>query len=412
MKVAIFTDAYRPEINGVTTSIHLFREELERQGHEVYVFCPDYNRRQESNERVLRFFSIPYFFPQMRERRFVFPSLRKLLLVRKLGIDIIHSQVPGNMGVYALWASHWFRIPHIHTYHTLYMQYTHYVSIPQQFARRAVVWISQHYLGRCQRAVAPSRQIRDELHRYGVDAPIDVIPTGIEPKDLSRLISVTDVKRRLKIPEAAPLLCYVGRIGREKNIGFLLEVFAQIRKRVPSARFVIVGDGPERARLVKQSESLHLTESVTFAGYIPREIVFSICRAADLFVFASMTETQGLVLLEAMSVGTPIVAVDAMGVSDLQADGRGGLISAPRVEEFTEKVERLLADPKLRQQKSAEALEKANEWSMQNMTRKLLASYRACIKDFKKHGMPRYKRRHWTPISAERVPDLPSQLEA
>jgi glycosyltransferase involved in cell wall biosynthesis len=412
MRIAIFTDAYLPEINGVTTSIELFRAELLRLGHEVYIVAPNYNRNQEEGTWVIRFPSIPYFFPQMRERRFVFPSFRKLFKLGKLGIDIIHSQVPGNMGVYALWASRWFRIPHIHTYHTLYMQYTHYVNFPTAFSTRAVRWISQHFLGRCQRAVAPSRQIRDELHSYGVDCPIDVIPTGIEPQDRSTLKSATEVKRRFSIPEEAPLLCYVGRIGREKNIGFLLEMFARLRRRLPSARFVIVGDGPERQRLMRKAYDLGLGETVRFAGYIPRYLVFSVCRAADLFVFASKTETQGLVILEAMSVGTPVVAVDAMGVSDLQADGRGGFLSPPQVSVFTDRVEQMLTDRELREEKAREAEAKADEWSMRNMTKKLVASYQASIADYRQHGLPRYRRRPWVPIPVAPLADQPSELEA
>jgi len=395
MKIAIFTDAYKPEINGVTTSIDIFRDQLSAMGHQVYVFGPQYNRGQWEDPMVYRFPSIPYFFSMMKERRFVLPSIRLIARVKSLGIEVIHSQVPGNTGVYALVASWLFGVPHVHTYHTLYMQYTHYMPLPRAFTSRAVAWISRKFCGRCQRVVTPSRQIRDEIRTYGVDAPLDVIPTGIDLRADRTLISAGQIRARLCVPPGKKLLSFVGRIGREKSIDFLLHVVKELSARRDDFHFAIVGDGPDRRALEKLSGSLGISGHVTFTGYIPREQVFSVYNTSDLFVFSSRTETQGLVLLEAMSVGTPVVAVRAMGVSDLLEDGQGGALSRFDVNEFAGHVERLLDSKSERLLKSKEAREKAFRWSIQNMAARLLTCYEESIEDFRRNGMPRYRRRNW-----------------
>jgi glycosyltransferase involved in cell wall biosynthesis len=342
----------------------------------------------------------------MKERRFVFPHFKKLFKVRRLNVDIIHSQVPGNIGVYGLIAAWLFDIPHVHTYHTLYMAYVHYMPIPHAVSTRSVKWISRKFLGRCQRAVAPSHDIRTELKSYGVDAPIDVIPTGIETRRAHAFLNPEKLKGKYGIPADRPCLLYVGRLGPEKNVAFLFEVMQELRQRHEPAHLLIIGDGPDRHRLEGLVHQGGLTENVTFAGYIPREEVFSFYRMADLFVFASLTETQGLVLLESMSVGTPAVAVSAMGVADLLSDGRGGIPVRPRPEEFANAVRSMLSDSSLFEAKREEALAKADEWSVPRSTDRILWFYEESLRDYKRHGMPRHRRRPWAP-AAEIEPESP-----
>lgn len=398
MTIAIFTDTYSPEINGVTTAIRLIREELQNRGHTVYLFCPEYGGRVFADDPyTIRFPSIPYFFKKMKERRFVFPHFRKLFRIRRLGIDIIHSQVPGNIGVYGLIAARLFNIPHVHTYHTLYMAYIHYMPIPHAISTRSVRWISRKFLGRCQRVVAPSYDIRRELKSYGVDAPIDVIPTGIETRRSHAFLNPAKLKGKYGIQPDEPCLLYVGRLGPEKNVQFLFDVMSELRERGRRVQLLIVGDGPDRARLEGLVRSQDLGSAVTFAGYIPREEVFSFYHMTDLFVFASETETQGLVLLEAMSVGTPVVAVAVMGVADLMTDNRGGIAVRPRVDEFANAVESLLDNDELYRRKRDEAEHKAHDWSVTRSVDRLLWFYEESIRDHRAHGMPRYGARSWNP---------------
>lgn len=396
MTIAIFTDTYKPEINGVVTSIDLFRRELLEQGHTVYLFCPNYNRG-ENSPSILRFPSIPYFFPLMKERRFAFPSARVLRKVKELGVEVIHSHVPGNVGIFALRASRKYRIPHVHTYHTLYMKYVHYMPLPKAFTTRAVMWISRKFLGRCQRVIAPSSQIRDEVLSYGVDAPFDVIPTGIDVDGKRAGIDADSLRRQYGLPRDKHILCYAGRVAREKNIVFLLKVAAHLLTTRDDLHLVIVGDGPDRPEIMKDARALGLDGHVTFTGYVPRPTVFAFYRAARVFVFSSLTETQGLVLLEALSEATPFVAIDAMGVGDLQRNGRAGFLTTCDVGDFSRAVSLLLDHDDLWREKKAQARALAEELSIPVMTRRLVASYRLAIEDFRRHGLPRYGKRDWEP---------------
>ncbi len=395
MNIVIFTDTYRPEINGVVTSIDVFRRQLIAEGHAVHLFAPRYFGMDEPDPTIHRLPSIPFPFPMMKERRVVFPTLRAVRTFKKLKPDVIHSQVPGNLGVLALILSWWYRVPHVHTYHTLFIEYTHYMPLLQSFSRRAVVWISRHFCGRCQYIVSPSLMIRDEIRSYGVDAPIAVIPTGIDFDPAREVIPADEIKRRHRMPTDKKLMLYVGRVGREKSIDFLVKVTKKILETRDDVRLVVVGDGPDRPGLVALATKLGVLDAITFTGYVPREEVFSIYAAADVFTFASRTETQGLVLLEAMSVGTPVVAVDAMGVHDLLADGIGGVLSGPSVTEFAAHVTSLLDDRARYETLKRDALRKAETWSVSRMAEKLTACFNESIIDLKRHGKPRFRRRPW-----------------
>jgi 1,2-diacylglycerol 3-alpha-glucosyltransferase len=395
LTIALFSDAYPPEVNGVATAVVLIRRELQRQGHTVYVFCPNYNRSTEDEEGVFRFFSIPFFFKAMRNQRFVFPTLKDFRRLKHLGVDIIHSHVPGNIGVLALLASWWYRIPHVHTYHTFYIRYTHYMPLPKSLSVRGVKWITRHFGGRCQRVICPSRQIRDEILSYNIDFPLDVIPTGIDLERTEDPIPEARIRRAQDLPPERRILTFVGRLGFEKNLGFLVDVAADLTERGYDLSLLFVGDGDARKLIRQTAEGRGIADRVRITGYVPREAVFSYCRVSDLFVFASMTETQGLVLLEAMSTGLPVVAIDAMGVSDLQADEVGGLLSSPDRQEFADKIALLLDNRELYERKRRGAVNKARLWSTDPMTRRLVACYEEAVRDYRIHGLPRYHRRNW-----------------
>ena len=402
MRIGIFTDTYKPEINGVVTSIELFRRELERRGHTVYLFCPRYFGRNDPEPQVFRFPSKPYLFQMMTERRFAFPSLRVFREAARLDLDIVHSQVPANVGVFGILISRFCRVAHLHTYHTLFMEYTHYMPLPRVLLRYLVRLISRRFCGRCQRVISPSLRIREELREYGINAPIDVIPTGIDLRDLDSVSDLDGVRRRRGIPNDKHVLSMVGRIGREKNISFLLRVMRLLKDRRSDFCFLVVGDGPDRKALQREVVRLDLEDVVVFTGYVTRDEVFALFRLTSVFTFASVTETQGLVLLEAMSMKTPVVAVDAMGVSDLMEDQRGGVTCNLEFEEFAGHVARFLDNPELRRETAVEARRKAEEWSIERMTDRLLASYQQGIEQFRRFGHVRYRKR------PERTADVPS----
>jgi glycosyltransferase involved in cell wall biosynthesis len=399
MRVAFFTDTYRPEINGVVTSIDTYRKELERQGHEVYVFAPRYFGTDDPDPRTVRLPSIPFPFPLMKERRLSAPGNRGLRTFRRLGFDLIHSQVPANMGVLALLCSWFWRVPHIHTYHTHYMEYIHYMPFPRSFARRAIIWIARHFCGRCQYIVAPSDTMAELIASYGVDCPIEVIPTGIDLSGLSLTDDVSRIFRTYGLGDfgrlgGKVLLSSVGRLGREKNIGFLIRAVHELKGRGADVHLIMIGDGPDRPEVEAEIERLGLQDDVTLTGYLDRKDVLSVICRSEIFVFASQTETQGLVLLESMAVGTPVVALRGPGVNDLMDGEIGGFTTVGDIRLFADAVQRLIEDDKLRESKIQSARERANELSVTNQARKLVDLYRVSIEEFSRHGLPRYRHRH------------------
>ncbi len=398
MRIAIFTDSYRPEINGVVTSVETVCDELRRQGHDVYLFAPRYFGRRDECPWNIRFPSIPFPFPQMKERRISLPWGGALRKFGKLKIDVIHSQVPGTVGIYALIAGWLWRVPHVHTYHTHYMEYTHYMPFPRSFATRAVIWIARHFCGRCQHIISPSHGMRAAILEHGVDAPISVIPTGTDMRmerptqALSDLLAKYDFRNPARI-SGKRLLVSVGRLGREKNICYLIRALAIVKER-HDVHFLMIGNGPDRGEIEELIDRLGLEDRVTLLGYVGHEDVFAFIEQSDLFIFASVTETQGLVLLESMAVGTPVVAIEGIGVSDLLDHDIGGFATRSSMVDFTDAVDRMLSDDELLHRKSVEARNRANEWSVEKQVSRIVRTYEDSIEDFRRHGLPRYRRRH------------------
>lgn len=397
MRIAIFTDTYHPEINGVVTSVETVAGELRAQGHQVFIFAPRYFGRHDPDPRTVRIPSIPFPFKQMKERRIILPWGGALCRFSKLNIDIIHSQVPGTVGWLALLVSWLWRVPHVHTYHTHYMEYTHYMPFPRSFSTRAVRWIARHFCGRCQHIISPSRGMREAIRGHGVDAPISVVPTGIDLRLEHPERPLQDLFTRYGLGETRRvagkrLLVSVGRLGREKNICFLIRALTIIRQR-HDVHFLMIGDGPDRREVEELINRLDLADHVSLVGYAGHEDVFAFLRHGELFIFSSQTETQGLVLLESMAVGTPVVALSGIGVSDLLENDTGGIATEKSMVAFTTAVNRMLEDPALVEEKRAQALGRAREWCMENQVARIVDVYTAALADFKEHGLPRFRHR-------------------
>ena len=387
MNIAVFTDTYTPQVNGVTTSILIFQRELERLGHTVYIFCPTYGGREGlDSPRVFRFYSIPYRSEKMHEQRIALPLSRGIWKFPKLKIDIVHYHVPHYMGAYALLLAWIFKKPTIHTYHTLFVKYTHYVNIRPSLAVRFVKWISRVFCNHTDLILAPSQEMKRELLSYGVHKPIEVLPTGI---DLPQLPDPTHLQTlRKDFPLDKKLLIFVGRFAREKNIPLLFDVLKILEHKGIPCHLLLVGDGPDRKRIEEEILERKIARSTTITGYIPRSDVFSLLACADLFLFPSETETQGLVLLEAMAVGVPVVAADAMGAGEVLRDGRGGVAVPATPQAFADAAFKLLTDPVLYREKQRSAKEKATEWSSKTLTQRLVTVYKATIEGYRIRRYP------------------------
>lgn len=374
MKIGIFTDTYLPETNGVVTVIRLMEQGLRREGHEVYIFAPTYPSKDETRSRaeVYRFPSVRFIYYE--GMRVAFPSNRRALKAIP-DLDIIHSHDPFSLGLLALWASKRYSIPHVHTYHTFYAEYRRYLPPAIRPSRKMAERMSRAFCNSCDAVIAPSAQMGRELQRYGISRPIYPLPFGVDEEEFARQPS-WDVREALGLPEQ-DLLLYVGRLGIEKNLDFLLRAFRRLRALRPEARLIIAGNGPYRPALERSVAGLGLQESVIFTGYLPREKLIDLYKQATLFVFASKTETQGLVLVEAMMAGLPPVAVGMMGVLDVVTPGETGLLVGEDEEEFARACLVLLQDGPERRRLGEAARRWALAQSARASTSRLLEIYRA-----------------------------------
>jgi glycosyltransferase involved in cell wall biosynthesis len=269
----------------------------------------------------------------------------------------------------------------VHTYHTLFAAYTeHYLwflpkSLGVGYAKNA----SRRYCNSCDLLITPSTEMKKALLSYNVTKPVEVIPTGIrlerfQGKDPQRFRKLKGYK-----PEDQVVL-FMGRVAEEKNIDFLMRVVHRLKPKVPTLQFLIAGEGAAKKHLEKMTVDMGMQDYVHFAGYLSKDDWRDCYAGSDLFVFASITETQGLVVTEAMAAETPVVAVSEMGIKDVMASGRGGLTTSLNEDEFTDAVLRMLTDKALYAQKKSETLAEADRWSSGSMARRMLEAYGKLLK--------------------------------
>lgn len=377
MKIGIFTDTYLPQINGVVTSIETFRREYEKRGHEVYIFAPKAPDHYKDSKYIFRFDSIK--FPQNPDYRISSMLSPELLKFAKLKLDIIHTQDPFSLGVLGMMLARYYKIPLVHTYHTFYEKYVHYLPMPQKYSVALAKKISKSFCNKHNLIIAPSAAMKKVLEDYQIKKPIVVAPTGIDLEKVKELIPAEEICKKYQIKDPSELLVFAGRLGKEKNIDFLFGVLIDILVKFPKARLFVLGDGTERKNLETLAKKLGIADKVTFTGFLDQKNAFSIVKASRVFVFASTTETQGLVVAEAMACGTPVVAVNEMGVIDVLEGDKGGFGVRLDKKEFTQAVAGLLGDKKIWQKKHKEALLRAKEFSSGAMAEAILGYYQKLI---------------------------------
>jgi len=392
VKIAVFTDSYHPYVSGVVRSIDTFAAQLLALGHEVYIFGPRYYYSEKFHAsgsgsdgdgpatRVFRYWSIPV--PMYRGFAAPVPiSVHAEQVIRELEIDVLHSHTPFAMGTLCAVLARRLRRPFVFTHHTMYHEYVHYVPGVRTALRELMLRYVGAYCRRTDLVIAPTPQVRDFIvEAYGLDTRrVKAIPTGIEPDEF-RHGDGAGVRRRLGIPADAAVLTFVGRLGREKNVEFLLRAFKLVAARRSDAHLVLVGDGPIRSQLEELAAQEGLAGRVHFTGTLAKPDVIDVYHAADVFVIASTTETQGLVTLEAMAAGLPVVGVDAPGTHDLVEHGVQGLLTPEAEDAFAEAIVRMLGDAQLRARFSRQALERAERFSARHMALKLLEAYEELVR--------------------------------
>ncbi|MEN6349789.1 MAG: glycosyltransferase family 4 protein [Syntrophomonas sp.] len=388
MKIGIFTDSYKPYTSGVVTSILTFKEELGKLGHEIFVFAPSYPNFGEEEEQVYRFYSLPA--PTNHDFSLAIPIYPGInMLVKKIGLDIIHVHSPFTMGRVGLHYARKYRLPLVFTYHTLYDQYVHYVPLAQDLARDMAMKYSINFCNRCNHVVVPSMEVEEILEKHEVKVPISVIPTGV-PVQKFKNGQPDWLKNNFNIPPQNKILLFVGRLTREKNLEFLIQAFKEVKGKIPATTLVLTAQGPleEELKNLALSLDLSLQSDVVFTGALPFDTLLNAYSSADLFVFSSVTETQGLVLIEAMASGLPVVAVGAYGVQDMVDHGVNGLLTAADIHEFAAAVCTVLEDEGMYKRFQVNALKKAEKLSAENMALKLEELYHSLYVN----STPRYHR--------------------
>lgn len=310
MNIGLFTDTYFPQLSGVATSIKTLKDALEEQGHNVFIFTTTdpHIKKGTIEPNVFRFSSIP--FVSFTDRRIAFRGFFEATKVAKeVKLDIVHTQTEFALGTIGKYVAHQLKIPAIHTYHTMYEDYLHYVLNGHLLRPYHVKQFTRGYLKNMDGVIAPSERVEALLERYGVKISIRVIPTGVDIKSMNEADN-RDIRAELDIDKDAPVILTLSRIAAEKKIDHILDVMPDIIEEFPKVKLVIAGDGPDVKMLKEHVERLTLEDYVIFTGAIPHEDVGNYYKMADLFVSASDTETQGLTYIEALAAGTQCVVYD------------------------------------------------------------------------------------------------------
>jgi len=376
MRIALFSECYSPIVNGVVVAVSTLRRELLRLGHQVYLFAPAYPRYRDTEPYLFRFPSIslptdpryplgiPFFFP---------PSLFHLL--REFAPEVVHTHSLFAMGRAAAHAARRLKVPLIFTYHTLLEAYSHYIPLPQPLVRFLAREVSRGFAEKADFVIAPGPAALQTLRSYGVKAPIEVIPTGADLSLAEESFS-SAIRSRWGIPEGVPVVAFAGRIAKEKNLELLLEALAVVISRIPDAHLLLIGGGPWEPQILRLAGHLGLAERVHISGFLPRREVFHAFCHAQVFAFPSLTDTQGIVVVEAMACGLPTVAVQSGAVADLLRHEEEGLVVEPKPAPFAEALYSLLENPRLREHMGQQARQRAQEFSAANCARRVVELYR------------------------------------
>jgi glycosyltransferase involved in cell wall biosynthesis len=406
----MFTDSYWPRVNGVSVSVESFSAALLKLGHQVLIICPYYpesptqssiSKNESGNDssydkilegRIIRVPSTPVIIS--KEDRI--SKSHKLFWVSKqidkFMPDVIHIHSEFVTAEFGCYCARIHKIPAVYTYHTLWGDYMkNYIPWAPVFILNIILWIVESIsLRRAYRVIVPSEVIRDYIKKYKTKKPPYILPTGIDDTIFYPRSGEENKDFRMSMEEAYPklkrkkILLYAGRIGKEKNIELILKIAAEIIKEQKDVVFLIVGGGPDIYWMKEECETLGLLDHFVFSGYINHSVLARIYCISEIFIFPSRTETQGLVTIEAMLSGIPVVAVGERGTAIVMRGDNGGFMVPNDGNIFAMRVLDLLKDKTLYEKKVAEALKYGKAWVMDIMSKRLENIYTESIADYKK----------------------------
>ena len=401
MRIVMFSDAYWPRVNGVTVSVDSFSRALVMAGHEVLIICSSYPSEMDpqnplidvseddNKPKIVRVPSVPAYvtkedrIPKFNKWYWVFKK------VEKFNPDIIHINTEMMIAEFGFWYARAHNLPAIYTFHTMWEDYgpNYFPMFPAFVINFIIRGILKNVLKRSYRVIVPTPMIEKVVHKYHHKADTCLLPTGIEPGlfDHSKAESSAfreKLEDRFPELEGKRILLFAGRITKEKNISFLLKILPNILAKHKDVVLLLVGGGPDMDSFRNEARKFGIEDACVFTGYVDRRELALIYSIAEIFVFPSLTDTQGLVTMEAMLSGTPVVAIGVLGTLTVMGGDNGGFMVKNDRAEFTARVLELLENPQLRESKSNEAKLYACSWSIEELTKKLVGIYQSTIEDY------------------------------
>ena len=388
MRIGIFTDTYPPYINGVSTSIMMLEKALKSKGHQVFIVTvnsDDMTYKYENNDRIIRVPGIPIGIYDYRLTG-IYP-IRVINKIRKWDLDVIHSHTEFGVGTFARILSKQLDIPLVHTYHTMYEDYVHYVTkgLFDKSSKKILEYLTKFYCDKtATELIVPSRKTYNLFkEKYKVEKNVHIVPTGIDVKrfykELQNKDKVDEVRNKYNLKKTDFTILFVGRLAKEKNIELLIETHAVIVKKYPQAKLLIVGSGPDYEHYQKMAKKLKIEDNVILTNSVPWEIIPLYYSLADIFVTASKSETQGLTVIEAMAASLPTVCMDDESFKTVVVDGLNGMLFTNK-KEYKKCVEELIEDKDLLNRLSNQARITSESHSLKYYAEQILDVYKMATK--------------------------------
>lgn len=395
MRIGIFTDTYPPYINGVSTSIKMLEKSLKEKGHQVYIVAVNPNKMKyvyEDNGKVIRLPGIPIGIYDYRLTG-IYP-MRVIKRIKKWNLDVIHSHTEFGVGTFARIIAKQLNIPLVHTYHTMYEDYIHYITHGHfnKSSKKLVQHFTNFYCDKtASELIVPSKKTYDMFkEKYKYDRNIYIIPTGmdVENFDINKLdkSKVNSLKEKYGLLNDDFVIVFVGRLAEEKNIEFLLNAHPQLVKRNNKIKLLIVGDGPDADKYKKISEKLKMNDNIIFTGAIPRDDMPYYYALGNVFSTASKSETQGLTVIEAMAASLPVIAIEDESFLDSVVDGLNGYIFKNK-SGYVKSVEKIFENKDIYNQMRKQAKITSQEHSLKYYGDRVLDVYNEAISKGRKPGI-------------------------
>ena len=396
MRIGIFTDTYTPYINGVTTSVLMLKKGLERKGHIVYIVTvnpDDLHYKFEDNNKTIRIPGIPTGIYDYRLTGIY--SMKALKIIKKWNLDVIHSQTEFGVGTFARIVAKQYNIPLVHTYHTMYEDYVHYITHGyfNRSSKKIVEYLTLFYCDRTiSELVVPTKKAYELFKKkYMVDRNVYIVPTGIDVekfyKEKNPKLNITKKRESLGLSKDDFVILFVGRIGKEKNIDLLLSSMRNLINISDKIKLLVIGDGPDFEKYQDYCKKYKIDNNVIFTGKVPWNEISEYYLISDVFATASHTETQGLTVIEAMAASLPVVCIDDESFTDAVINNLNGIVFQNR-REYKRAIVTLYKDRNLLNKLSKQARISAETHSSKYFAEQILDVYRIAIKNKPKLKIP------------------------